>query len=313
MVNLGAYEEPAKAVDPMEAEVAEWAEDVAGDKALFSEEPAQEVKEDDEQTKTIKVNKEIELAGDSIWDRDNSNPKSVMVDTVSIHDENDPDDVGEDMSYRMVNVQHNGPWTIYTDSGFEKAISDIVGFEVGFTEQGMQDDGMASMEGNIEESVQENKMGFSDLEKLGKENASKVDMECRRRGSADMEPGKADELRYKVAKEMGLVEDTVEEESSVRITDLKDLNIHDEEDLKAADSMSAEELKKELISDLQHLHSEAADDFTDSDHIADEMGDYWANMHRKADDKTLEIYTMARDLIDEDPAAVVHQTERQEY
>ena len=47
--------------------------------------------------------------------------------------------------------QHNGPWTIYTDSGFEKAISEIVGFEVG-PEQGMQDDGMASMEGNIEES-----------------------------------------------------------------------------------------------------------------------------------------------------------------
>ena len=210
---LGAYEESVKTVDPMEAEVAEWAEDVAGDKALFSEEPAQEVKEDDEQTKTIKVNKEIELAGDSIWDKDNSNPKSVMVDTVSIHDENDPDDIGEDMSYRMVNVQHNGPWTIYTDSGFEKAISDIVGFEVGFTEQGMQDDGMASMEGNIEESVQENKMGFSDLEKLGAENASKVDMECRRRGSADMEPGDADKLRYEVAKEMGLIEDAVDEDA----------------------------------------------------------------------------------------------------
>ena len=123
-----------------------------------TEEPVEEandteVKEDDEQTKTIKVNKEIQLAGDSIWDREGENPKSVMVDSVSIHDENDPDDVGEDMSYRMVNVQHNGPWTIYTDSGFEKAISDIVGFEVGFTEQGMQEDGMASMEGNIEESV----------------------------------------------------------------------------------------------------------------------------------------------------------------
>ena len=120
------------------------------------------IAEDDEQTKIIKVNKEIALAGDSIWDKEGENPKSVMVDTISIHDENDPDDVGEDMSYRMVNVQHNGPWTIYTDSGFEKAISQIVGFEVGFTEQGMQDDGMASMEGNIEESVQEGVMeGFS--------------------------------------------------------------------------------------------------------------------------------------------------------
>ena len=54
--------------------------------------------------------------------------------------------------------------------------------------------------------VEENRMGFKDLDKLGAENASKVDQECRRRGSADMEPGDADQLRYKVAKEMGLVE-----------------------------------------------------------------------------------------------------------
>ena len=95
-----------------------------------------------------------------------------------------------------------------------------------------------------------------------------------------------------------------------RITDLQDLNIHDEEDLKAADSMSAEELKKELIDDLHHLHSQAADNFTDDDHIADEMGDYWNNMHRKADDKTLEIYSMARDLMGEDPAVVAQMTEK---
>lgn len=54
--------------------------------------------------------------------------------------------------------------------------------------------------------VEESRMGFKDLDKLGRENASKVDQECRRRGSADMEPGDADRLRYKVAKEMGLVE-----------------------------------------------------------------------------------------------------------
>ena len=60
------------------------------------------------------------------------------------------------------------------------------------------------------ESVEEGRMGFSDLEKLGAENASKVDMEARRRGSADMEPGDADRLRFKVAKEMGLVKEGTE-------------------------------------------------------------------------------------------------------
>jgi hypothetical protein len=49
---------------------------------------------------------------------------------------------------------HNGPWTIYTDSGFEKEMSEIVGMELSFSEQGMQDDGVAHLEGgeNIGES-----------------------------------------------------------------------------------------------------------------------------------------------------------------
>ena len=64
-----------------------------------------------------------------------------------------------------------------------------------------------------ESEVEEGRLGFSDIEKFGKEVASKIDMEARRRGSADMEPGDADELRYKIAKEMGLVEkeDTIDE------------------------------------------------------------------------------------------------------
>lgn len=64
-----------------------------------------------------------------------------------------------------------------------------------------------------EGEVEEGRLGFSDIEKFGKEMASKIDMEARRRGSADMEPGDADELRYKIAKEMGLVEkeETIDE------------------------------------------------------------------------------------------------------
>jgi hypothetical protein len=41
---------------------------------------------------------------------------------------------------------HDGPWTIYTDTGFEKAISEMIGMEVTFTEQGMQEEGVASLE-----------------------------------------------------------------------------------------------------------------------------------------------------------------------
>ena len=50
---------------------------------------------------------------------------------------------------------HNGPWTIYTDSGFEKAISDIVGMEVTFSEQGMQEDGRAHLEGAVDSPTTE--------------------------------------------------------------------------------------------------------------------------------------------------------------
>jgi hypothetical protein len=50
----------------------------------------------------------------------------------------------------MIYVEHNaggtGDWRIYTDRGFEASISEALGFDVTFTEQGMQDDGIASLE-----------------------------------------------------------------------------------------------------------------------------------------------------------------------
>ena len=52
----------------------------------------------------------------------------------------------EDGIITMVNVVHDSTWDIYTDSGFEAAISEAVGFRVSFTEQGMQEDEYASME-----------------------------------------------------------------------------------------------------------------------------------------------------------------------
>lgn len=65
------------------------------------------------------------------------------------------------------------------------------------------------------ESVTEGRLGFKDLEEFGKEMASKIDTEARKRGSADMEPGEADELRFKIAKEFGLIEDKKEKEQTV--------------------------------------------------------------------------------------------------
>ena len=78
----------------------------------------------------------VQLAGDSIWGY--KGPQTVTVTNISVFDEED--------DYKSISVEHDTTWDIYTDSGFEAAISKVLGYDVTFTEQGMQDDGYASME-----------------------------------------------------------------------------------------------------------------------------------------------------------------------
>jgi len=118
-------------------------QDLIDNREVEQHEAVEEAAEED--TREIAVNKAIPLSGDSIWDEKGENPKSVNVESVSVTNDLDDD------NYSSVNVKHDGPWTIYTDTGFEKAISEIVGFKVVFTEQGMQEEGMASMEGNTDD------------------------------------------------------------------------------------------------------------------------------------------------------------------
>ena len=85
----------------------------------------------------------VELAGDSIWGYDGAQTvtvKKIIVETF----EDDEDDYMRD--YKSIYVEHDTTWNIYTDSGFERAISEALGYTVTFTEQGMQEDGFASME-----------------------------------------------------------------------------------------------------------------------------------------------------------------------
>ena len=77
--------------------------------------------------------------GTSIW-ADTTNKQVHVTGICIIHN------TYEDNISTMVNVTHNANWEIYTDKGFEAAISDAVGFAVSFTEQGMQEDEFASME-----------------------------------------------------------------------------------------------------------------------------------------------------------------------
>ena len=82
-----------------------------------------------------------ELAGDSIW---RCEIDSVRVTGITVIDTDYDGDI-----VRMVNVAHDGEeesWRMYTDTGFENVIGQMLGFAVRFTEQGMQEDGFASLE-----------------------------------------------------------------------------------------------------------------------------------------------------------------------
>ena len=92
---------------------------------------------------------EVELAGDSIWIEDEDWESDYI--TVS----NIETDTGED-GYFEVHVEHNGPWEIYTDTGFATEISKLIGKEVDWSEQGMQATGVAHLEAHdVKENVTE--------------------------------------------------------------------------------------------------------------------------------------------------------------
>jgi len=90
---------------------------------------------------TYEVDGNVKLAMDSIWDYNGSD--TVAVKSIQVIETQNSDD---DYNYTMVNVEHDATWNIYTDSGFENAISKTLNMDVSFTEQGMQDDELASME-----------------------------------------------------------------------------------------------------------------------------------------------------------------------
>jgi hypothetical protein len=81
----------------------------------------------------------VTTAGDGLWGCEGG--RKIKVTGITIIN-----NIYEQEYYTSVNVAHNSTWEIYTDSAFETAISDAVGFAVSFTEQGMQEDNYASME-----------------------------------------------------------------------------------------------------------------------------------------------------------------------
>ena len=87
----------------------------------------------------------VTLDGDSLWRNQGRfigrAGEIVNVESITIR-EYDMDDE----HYFDVYVRHDSEWTIYTDTGFERAISAAIGHEVRWSEQGMQEDGIAHLE-----------------------------------------------------------------------------------------------------------------------------------------------------------------------
>jgi hypothetical protein len=98
---------------------------------------------------TYDCNVEVQLAGDGIWDCE---IEAVTVTSIHIH-ETWWDELDGDSSIHIAvcynvngDTEYEDSWRLYTDTGFADAISALLGTDVSFTEQGMQDDGYASME-----------------------------------------------------------------------------------------------------------------------------------------------------------------------
>jgi hypothetical protein len=98
---------------------------------------------------TYNCNVLVQLAGDSIWDCE---LEAVTVTSVHIHEQWWDELDGDSSIHITVCYNVNGDeeyedsWRLYTDTGFSDAVSALLGTAVDFTEQGMQDDGCASME-----------------------------------------------------------------------------------------------------------------------------------------------------------------------
>lgn len=96
-----------------------------------------------DQLVTVEVfscNEVVDTTG-SIW-ADSDTPSSVVITEIWVQTNYE----GDKIDFRTIFVKHNGPWQIYTSDSFAEAISDLLGYAVDWTEQGMQDDCVASLE-----------------------------------------------------------------------------------------------------------------------------------------------------------------------
>lgn len=106
--------------------------------------------EDDIKVTHYACDERVTLAENSCWISTITNADDVRIKDIYINE-----GIGDDNAdyvhvwvYYTVNgdAEFAGSWRIYSDTGFADTVSKLLGFTVFFTEQGMQQDGAASME-----------------------------------------------------------------------------------------------------------------------------------------------------------------------
>ena len=87
-------------------------------------------------------------SGTGLWGCEAARTVTITGFTVERVDAEEAESWGvEEGSVAHVSVEHDSTWDVYTDDGFEAAAQAVTGIaNLTFTEQGMQEDGMASME-----------------------------------------------------------------------------------------------------------------------------------------------------------------------
>lgn len=92
----------------------------------------------------------FKLAGDGYWDAEAGRTVTISGYTVqryTAEDIADGVDWAAEGDIAHVSVSHDSTWDVYSDSAFKRAAQKFTGIaDLGFTEQGMQQDGCASME-----------------------------------------------------------------------------------------------------------------------------------------------------------------------
>ena len=98
------------------------------------------VADEGQTTYCFACNETVALSGDSLWGYTKAG-EQVTITGINVHAEEYDGD-----TYYMVYAQLAEERVVYTDDSFADAVSNLLNMQVDYTEQGMQDEGLVSLE-----------------------------------------------------------------------------------------------------------------------------------------------------------------------